>query len=119
MSLTKLAADLAVIAKLPDSPTETAAELKAKFDQGPRTIGAYLNDTLVPEVEEALALIDGKVPTVVDSLSSTDTTAALSAAQGRILSQRNQTLNESKQNRIRTGTSAPTGGSDGDLYIWY
>ncbi len=112
MSLTKLTADLAVIAKLADSPTETAAELKAKFDQAPRAIGVYLNDTLVPEVEEALALIDGKVPTVVDSLASSDATAALSAAQGLALDQ-------AKQNKILSGTTAPSGGSDGDLYIWY
>lgn len=119
MNLTKLTADLAVIAKLPDSPTETAAELKAKFDQGPRAIGVYLNDTLLPEVEEALALIDGKVPAVVDSLTSSDNTAALSAAQGQTLANQVQSLDQAKQNRIRTGTSAPSGGSDGDLYIWY
>jgi hypothetical protein len=90
MKLTKLTADLAVIAKLPDSPTETAASLKAKFDQGPRAIGDYLNKTLLPEldevataVEEAVALIDGK------------------------------------QDKITVGTSAPAGGADGDIYIWY
>ncbi len=91
MNLTKLTADLAVIAKLPDSPTETAAELKAKFDQGSRAIGDYLNDTLLPEVEEALALIDDKA----------------------------QTIEQTKQNKILSGTTAPTGGRDGDLYIWY
>ena len=90
MNLTKLTADLAVIAKLPDSPTETAASLKARFDQGPRAIGDYLNGTLLPEldraltaVEEAVALIDGK------------------------------------QDRITVGTVAPTGGQDGDIYLWY
>jgi hypothetical protein len=90
MKLTKLTADLAVIAKLPDSPTETAASLKAKFDQGPRAIGDYLNKMLLPEldgaltaIEEAVALIDGK------------------------------------QDRITVGTSAPAGGADGDIYIWY
>lgn len=91
MNLTKLTADLAVITKLADSPTETAAELKAKFDQGPRAIGDYLNGTLLPEVEEALALIDSQT----------------------------QTLEQTKQNRLTVGTAAPSGGSDGDLYIWY
>ncbi len=112
MQLTKLTADLAVISKLADSPTETAAVLKAKFDEGPRAIGSYLNGTLVPEIEQALALIDGKTPSVADDLTSTDPTAALSAAQGRL-------LDLTKQNKIRVGTDAPVGGVDGDIYLQY
>ena len=110
MELSRLTDDLAVISKLADSPTETAAALKAKFDQAPRAIGAYLNDRLLPEIEEALALIDGRTPVVIDHLDSTDTTAALSAAQGRMLDQ-------NKQNKILVGTDAPTGGVDGDVYL--
>lgn len=90
MKLTKLTADLAVIAKLPDSPTETAASLKAKFDQGPRAIGDYLNKTLLPELDEVLTAIDEAVALI-----------------------------DGKQDRITVGTSAPAGGTDGDIYIWY
>ena len=110
MELTKLTADLAVISKLADSPTETAAALKAKFDEGPRAIGSYLNGTLLPEIEEALALIDGKAPAVVNNLTSTATDAALSAAMGRLLDQ-------TKQNKSGIGTEPPSGGVDGDIYI--
>lgn len=91
MKLTRLTADLAVITKLADSPTETASELKAKFDQAPRAIGDYLNKTLLPEVEEALALID----------------------------ERTQLLADSTQPKIGMGASVPSGGNDGDLYIRY
>lgn len=115
MSLTKLDADLAVIAKLPDTPTETSYALKAKFDQGSLAIGEYLNKRLVPELDNSLSKLESKtekIPAVVDALDSAETEAALSAAQGKV-------LNESKQNRILSGTSAPSGGSDGDLYIWY
>jgi hypothetical protein len=90
MKLTKLTADLAVIAKLPDSPTETAASLKAKFDQAPRAIGDYLNRTLLPELDEALSAIEESVALI-----------------------------DGKQDRITVGTSAPVGGADGDIYIWY
>lgn len=90
MNLTKCTADLAVIAKLPDSPTETAASLKAKFDQGPRAIGDYLNGTLVPELDEALTAVEEAVALI-----------------------------DGKQDKITVGTSAPSGGTDGDLYIWY
>ena len=90
MKLTKCTADLAVIAKLPDSPTETAASLKAKFDQGPRAIGDYLNKTLLPEIDEALTAVEEAV-----------------------------SLIDGKQDKITVGTSAPAGGADGDIYIWY
>ena len=110
MELTRLTADLAVIAKLADSPTETAAALKAKFDQAPRAIGSYLNGTLLPEIEEALETVDGRIPSVVDHLGSTDPHAALSAAQGRLLA-----LN--KQNKIGIGTQPPEGGAEGDIYL--
>ncbi len=92
MNLSRLTADLAIISKLPDSPTETAAALKAKFDEGAVQIGNYLNETLLPEVEEALALIDGKmenidIPAVNNTLDSEDEAAALSAACGKALSE--------------------------------
>ena len=90
MKLTKLTADLAVIAKLPDSPTETAASLKAKFDQAPRAIGDYLNQILLPELDEALSAVEEAVALI-----------------------------DGKQDRITVGTSAPAGGADGDIYIWY
>lgn len=90
MKLTKLTADLAVIAKLPDSPTETAASLKAKFDQGPRAIGEYLNGTLVPQLDESLTAVEEAVALI-----------------------------DGKQDKITVGTTAPSGGADGDLYIWY
>lgn len=90
MKLTKLTADLAVIAKLPDSPTETAASLKAKFDQGPQAIGSYINYTLLPELEGLAAAVDEAVALV-----------------------------DGKQERIAVGTAEPSGGADGDIYIRY
>jgi len=49
---------------------------------------------------------------VIDTLISTSNVAALSANMGR-------QLNVTKQNVITYGTSAPAGGSDGDIYIQY
>ena len=64
MSLTKLTADLNIIQALDDEPNDvgglTAAQLKAKFDQAGGTIKTYLNETLTPELDTALA---GKVGT--------------------------------------------------------
>lgn len=75
-SLTKLNDDLNVIAKLDDQPNDvggmTAQALKAEFDKAALIIQAYINNTLVPQIESALAsgttdlisgnqLIDGSV----------------------------------------------------------
>lgn len=64
MSLTKLTADLNIIQALDDEPNDvgglTAAQLKAKFDQAGGAIKTYLNETLTPELDTALA---GKVGT--------------------------------------------------------
>jgi hypothetical protein len=53
--------------------------------------------------------------TVENVLTSDSTTNALSAYQGKVL---NTALN-GKQKTISVGTSTPTGGSNGDIYIQY
>lgn len=58
----------------------------------------------------------GANKTVVENvLTSTSTTNALSAVQGKILKE----LINGKQKNISKGTTAPSGGSDGDIYIQY
>lgn len=87
MSITKLTANMTVIGRLADHPTETAAELKAKFDEAPTAIAEYINETLTEEVDAALADFSERF----DNL----------------------------QPGIPSGTAAPTGGADGDLYLRY
>lgn len=52
--ITNFFKDMDIIAKLDDQPNEvgglTAAELKAKFDEGGKAIQDYINNTLIPEV---------------------------------------------------------------------
>lgn len=59
MSLTKLTTNLAIIAALSDLPNATdgltAAQLKAKFDEGPIDIKTFINNTLTAELDTALA----------------------------------------------------------------
>lgn len=49
---------------------------------------------------------------VSNSLSNTSTVEALSAAMGK-------RLNDEKQKKLTSGTSTPSGGSNGDIYIQY
>lgn len=53
--------------------------------------------------------------TIIDNLTSESTTAGLSANQGKVL---NELIN-GKQKNISSGTEAPSGGVDGDIYIQY
>lgn len=55
MSFSKFTKDMAIIQQLDDEPNDvggmTAAELKAKFDEGGQAIKEFLNDVLLPELE--------------------------------------------------------------------
>ena len=54
--------DLDVIQKLDDEPNDvgglTAAQLKAKFDEGPNAIKRYINDELLPAISDTVAEAD-------------------------------------------------------------
>ena len=58
MSIPKMTNDLAIIQKLSDLPNSTdgltAAQLKAKFDEGPQAIQKWINETLVPSITAAM-----------------------------------------------------------------
>lgn len=63
MALTNFEKDMAIIQKLDDEPNDvggmTAAELKAKFDEGGLAIKEYINGTLIPNVAKADTTING------------------------------------------------------------
>ena len=93
MALTKSTADIGYISALADEPALTAALLKAEFDKAPEALQTFIN-SLIDELDLALAALD-------TALAALDTALA------------------AKQATITSGTTAPSGGSDGDLYIWY
>lgn len=80
MEFTKLEKDMGIIAKLEDEPNDvgglTAAQLKAKFDEGGEAVKQYINETLLPELEgegaaAALgAVLDGDATTVQGALDT-------------------------------------------------
>ena len=116
MTFTMLNADMSIIQKLADNPTETASELKAKFDEGGEAVKDYLNSVHLPELEGAIEGLEsdiagletavGDIPAVVDNLTSTSAADALSANQGRALN----TALSGKQKTITAGTGTPSGG---------
>lgn len=64
MNFTPLEKDMNIISALDDEPNDmgglTAAELKAKFDEGGKAIKEYLNSTMIPEAKAALQDKAGK-----------------------------------------------------------
>ena len=78
--------------------------------------GTSKND-FTDEYKNKLESIEsGSNKTIVENvLTSTSTTNALSAAQGKAL----KDLVDAKQKNISKGTATPSGGSNGDIYIQY
>jgi hypothetical protein len=56
MALEQFTKDMAIISKLDDEPNDvgglTGAELKAKFDEGGEALQEYINNTLIPSLEQ-------------------------------------------------------------------
>lgn len=120
MSLTKLTENLNKVSSLPEKPTLTSAELQAVFDESGNAIKSYINNTLTGEVESLITTTVQANKTVVENnLTSTSTTNALASAQGKVLKGLVDGLDSSKQKAISIGSSTPSGGSNGDIYIQY
>lgn len=120
MSLTKLTENLNKVSSLPDKPTLQPDELKAVFDEAVNAIKDYINEILTTEIEKLVSdTAKANKTTVENVLTSTSTTNALSSAQGTLLKGLIDNLTNEKQKAITRGTSTPTGGSNGDIYIQY
>lgn len=102
MPITKLTDNVSNISNLDDKPNLSADDLKKLFDKGNETIKEYINNILIPEIEDGTREI-------VNDLSTGGTTKALSAEMGK-------KLNTEKQNIIGYGTTVPTL-SEGQIFI--
>lgn len=112
MAISEITDNLNIIQSLADKPTQDANELKIQFDKAGNIIKAYINGTLIPDIN---AEIKANKVSLENSLTSTSTSKALTALQGKNL----KDLVDAKQKKITKGTSTPSGGSDGDIYIQY
>ncbi len=147
MSLSNFSEDLNIISKLPDAPTLTASQLKAKFDEGGLKIKDYINEQLLPDIseafaakeqrmEEALSNVRESLPEIADSLEDASENKALSANKGKelysLITENSTDINDlktlianlttavnSKQNTITYGEGTPSGGVNGDIYLMY
>lgn len=81
------------------------------------SIGGTSKNNFSDEYKQKLdGIATGANKTIINNtLTSTSTTEALSAAQGKELKRQIDT----KQKNINKGTATPSGGTDGDIYIQY
>ena len=84
MALTQFSKDMNIISALDDEPNDvgglTAAELKAKFDEGGLALKDYINQTLLTQIASQLATkeeLDDVVAGISPDLAATE--AALAA----------------------------------------
>lgn len=77
--------DLDIIQKLDDEPNDvgglTAAQLKAKFDEGPNAIKRYINDELLPAISDTVAEADVRAEAEQGRVAAE--AARVTAEQGR------------------------------------
>lgn len=77
--------DLDIIQKLDDEPNDvgglTAAQLKAKFDEGPNAIKRYINDELLPAISDTVAEADARAKAEQGRVAAE--AARVTAEQGR------------------------------------
>lgn len=78
MALSEVVKDMSIIAKLDDEPNDvgglSAAQLKAKFDEGGEALKEYINEVLLPELaahtaaQSLGAVINGEAVTIQGAL---------------------------------------------------
>lgn len=116
MTLTEFSKNVNNIQSLSDRPNAidglSASELKQKYDQAGADIKEYLNETLLPELEEILATIP-------------DTSNFVRTNDSRLSDSRKCNNNFDNWNTARTnlkvgyGTSLPSSADNGSLFFLY
>lgn len=122
MNLTHLSANVNNIQGLSDRPNTadgiTAQQLKELFDKAGADIKLFLNGTLIEETE---AYVNNNLKTAIETIQN----SYVSNSDSRLTNSRkcNNTFDNwstSRENlHITSGTSLPSTGTDGDIFLLY
>lgn len=122
MNLTHLSANVNNIQGLSDRPNTadgiTAQQLKELFDKAGADIKLFLNGTLIEETE---AYVNNVLKSAIETIQN----SYVSSSDSRLTNSRkcNNTFDSwstSRENlHITSGTSLPSSGTDGDIFLLY
>lgn len=130
MAITPCTAETNAISQLADKPALTTAELKAEFDKAGTGIKNYINNTMIGDINASITSAVNTLGTTVTNNQTANNTrfntdeGYITTLQGKMTTVEGNitTLTTSvngKQKTITVGTSTPSGGSNGDIYIQY
>lgn len=134
MAITQCGVDTSVISQLADKPALTSAELKASFDEAGTGIKNYINNTLLSGITSEITSAVNTLGTTVTNNQTANNTrfntdeGYITTLQGKMttvegaittINSSISSLSSGKQKVISVGTTTPSGGSDGDIYIQY
>ena len=124
-------ADVNIIRRLADEPSLSADELKYAFDEAGQNIKNWINDEFIPSLTEELKAKQDLIDIVPNSTLSVDENGnivavtvnmnEISTLEGVTANVQEQIdeLKQKMQSVITCGLEAPSGGSNGDIYIQY
>lgn len=112
MAFPQCTAKTTYIHDLLDEPVQTSQELRDLLDQSSEEIVGYLNGSFKTYIE-GIATQTDDIKTKTDG-ATTDEITRLHGLTSSVQEQLN-----AKQKSITSGTAAPSGGADGDVYLRY
>lgn len=125
-NLTTLTDNLNVHQNLPDAPTQSASELKVKFDEAANKIKTYINETLVDELNTILTSLQNGETTLGEAITAVSGVANQAALDiisiNGSISTINTTLGGLKSGattKISVGSSVPETLENGEIYLQY
>jgi hypothetical protein len=113
MAITQCTADTSAVSNLPDAPALTPAELKATFDKAGTEIKNYINNTMIGDITSTISSTATALNTTINT-KDTQYNARMTTIENNVSS-----ISTNMQKVISSGTTTPSGGTDGDIYIQY
>lgn len=74
MAIRTCTADTSVVSNLPDAPSLSSSQLKAKFDEGATNIKTYINDTMIGDITGTINTAKTELNTTITNNQSANNT---------------------------------------------
>lgn len=119
MALTKLTTNLNIIQSLADKPTETATQLKQKFDEAANAIKTYLNETLTDELDTIVTSLSSGETSLQTALTQVQTAVTEATSNITSIQTTLSGLKSGATTKITISSENPETLEDGEVYLKY